>query len=305
MGDTEFSEYSKITARDDLAQKVWLQNNSKTLEVSDNHWLLCIEPIMYGIWIENNEWTQDKEIRPFTMYLGGTIARDRNSVHQPEAILILELFDRIDQVDGTLFLLRLQSTRLYQLDFLRRYLLYFRYYRKGGLTLSRFKEFVSSYSYPRRIRIVSFRKDNYLNIFPMDLLGDIGRQKRYVFGLRHTNVALQMILETGKLVVAEVPREFKNTVYELGKHHSSSPPSPDDLSFKVIETKTFRFFVPEWVESYKEVRIIRTINMGSHMLLWGEIVSEERLKGSSEHLFLVHFLHYLHQKNKGYEYQLV
>jgi hypothetical protein len=260
---------------------------------------------MYGIWVENKEWTLDKERKEFTIYLGGTIALDKNSIHKPEAILILELFDRIEQIDGTLLLLRLKNTRLYQLNFLKRYFLYFRYYRKDGLTLSRFKEFVSSYSYPRRIRVVSFRKDDYFNIFPMDLLGDIGRRKRYVFGLRHSNVALQMILQTGKLVVTEVPREFKNTVYELGRHHSSSPPSLDGLSFKVIESKNFSFFIPEWVESYKEVTIITTINMGSHMLLWGEIVSEERLKESSEHLFLVHFLHYLHQKNKGYAYQLV
>ena len=305
MDDTRFSEYSKILAPDELYQKVWLQTDDKTLEVTTNHWLLCIEPIMYGIWIEKKEPAHFTEKNEFTMYLGGTISGNQSTIRKPEAVLNLETYDRIEEIDGTLLVLRLKTTRLFQLNFIKRYLLYFRYYRKDRLTFSRFKEFVSSYSYPRRIRVVSFRNDTYFNIFPMDLLGDIGQHKRYVFGLRHSNVALQMILQTGRLVVAEAPHQFKESIYALGRHHSSSPPSLDSLPFKVVESGNFRFYLPEWIERYKEVRIVQHINMGSHMLLWGEIVSEERLTGSTQYLFLVHFLHYLHQKNMGHKYDLV
>src|SRR5688572_29143453 len=94
MGDTEFSEYSKITAPDGLAQKVWLQNHNRILEVSASHWLLCIEPIIYGIWMENKEWTQFIESKQFTIYVGGTKAQSGNTIHKPEAILVLDLFDR-------------------------------------------------------------------------------------------------------------------------------------------------------------------------------------------------------------------
>ncbi len=301
MGDTVFSEYSKITAGDDLTQKVWLKAEDGIIEVSPNHWLLCIEPIMYGVWLEKKAWIHLEEKKEFIMYLGGNLTSN-SKIHEPEAVLTLELFDRIEESKGTLLLLKLKKSRLHQLSFIRRYLIFFRYYKKDGLTFSRFKAFVSAYSYPRRIRVVSFRKDNYYNIFPMDLLGDMAQSKRYVFGLRHTNVALKMILKTGRLVVSEVPREFKDTVYALGKHHSGSPPSIDSLAFKVTESKNFKFYVPEWVESYKEVRVIKSINMGSHMLLWGEVIDEDRLKEPSAHLFLVHFLHYLHQKNIGRGY---
>ena len=305
MGDTVFSEYSKITADDDLAQKVWLKAEDEIIEVSPNHWLLCIEPIMYGVWLEKKASIHLEEKKEFLMYLGGNLSNNNSRIHEPEAILTLELFDRIEESEGTLLVLKLKKTSLHQLNFIRRYLLFFRYYKKDGLTFSRFKAFVSAYSYPRRIRVVSFRKDNYYNIFPMDLLGDIARSKRYVFGLRHTNVTLKMILETGKLVVSEVPREFQDKVYALGKHHSGNPPSIDSLPFKVTETRNFNFYIPEWVESYKEVSVIKTINMGSHMLLWGEVIAENRLKEPSAHLFLVHFLHYLHQKNLGRRYSLV
>ena len=305
MGDTVFSEYSKITADDDLAQKVWLKAEDEIIEVSPNHWLLCIEPIMYGVWLEKKASIHLEGKKDFIMYLGGNLSNNNSRIHEPEAILTLELFDRIEESEGTLLVLKLKKTSLHQLNFIRRYLLFFRYYKKDGLTFSRFKAFVSAYSYPRRIRVVSFRKDNYYNIFPMDLLGDMAQSKRYVFGLRHTNVTLKMILETGKLVVSEVPREFQDKVYALGKHHGGNPPSIDSLPFKVTETRNFNFYIPEWVESYKEVSVIKTINMGSHMLLWGEVIAENRLKEPSAHLFLVHFLHYLHQKNLGRKYSQV
>ena len=298
MGNTVFSEYVKITASDRLAQKAWLRIDGNLTDVSTTHWLLCIEPIMYGVWIEEKDFIEPQQTGDFTMYLGGSIAESKNKVESAEAVLSLDLFDRIDECDGTLLLLKLNNSSLHQLSVIKRYLLFFRYYKKDGLTFSRFKAFVSAYSHPRRIRVVSFRKDDYYNIFPMDLLGDISQHTRYVFGLRHTNVALPMILETGRVAVSEVSHKWKSNVYELGKHHSSDPPSRELLPFKVFESTNFRFYIPEWVESYKEVSIKKSLNLGSHMLLWGDVVNEERLTETSGHLFLVHFLHYLHQKNK-------
>jgi hypothetical protein len=300
MGDTVFSEYSKITAPDDLQQKVWLRVNGDIKEVSANHWLLCIEPIIFGVWLEKDVTHNDYEI-----YFGGVVNKDKSKIDQPEAVLIMDLLDHVEESNGTLLILRLRKSQIYHIGFIKRYLLFLRYYKKGGLTFSRFKSFVSAYSYPRRIRIVSFRQNNYYNIFPMDLLGDISQYKRYVFGLRHTNVALPKIIESGKLVVAEVPYIYKDVIYQLGKHHSGSPPSVDSLPFKTIPSKNFAFPIPDWVESYKEISILKTINMGSHMLLWGELIDETQLTKPLEHLFLIHFLHYLHQKNKGLPYMPV
>src|SRR4029077_16258381 len=114
-------------------------------------------------------------------------------------------------------------------------------------------------------------------IFPMDLLGTIPGCNKHVFGLRHTNVALPKIIETGKMVVSEVPCEYKDIIYKLGSHHSVAPPSLDMLPFNVLTTEKFGFYIPEWAENYKEVQITRTINLGSHMLLWGEWEKENKL----------------------------
>lgn len=288
MGDTVFSEYSKITVPDDIREKVYLAIAGSRIEVSRDHWLLCIEPIVFGVWIEKSKLPHQQEPgMECRLYFGD------------EADLILELLDRIEEEEGTLFLLKLQKSNIYQLNFIKTWLLYYRYYRRGGLSFARFKSFVAAYSYPRRVRLVSFRQNDYFNIFPMDLLGDIAGHQRYVFGLRHTNTALPRILETRQLVVSEVSQDHKDIIYQLGKHHSGSPPSLDKLPFGVQLSKDFGFYIPDWVESYKEIRILRTMNLGSHMLLWGEAREEQRLTEPADHLFIVHFLHFLYQKDRA------
>ncbi|HWK04826.1 MAG TPA: hypothetical protein VNS58_14395 [Puia sp.] len=286
MGDTVFSEYSKITVSDDIREEVYLVIGGTRIEVSRDHWILCIEPIVFGVWIEKGRLPHQGGMECH-LYFGG------------EADLTLEVVDRIEEEEGALLLMKLQKSRIYTFPFIKTWLLYYRYYRRGGLSFERFKSFVAAYCYPRRIRLISFRQNDYFNMFPMDLLGDIAGPRRYVFGLRHSNTALPRILETRKLVVSEVSHVHKDIIYQLGKHHSGSPPSLDNLPFGVRLSKDFAFYIPDLVESYKEIRILRTMNLGSHMLLWGEASEEQRLTGPADHLFLVHFLHYLYQKDRA------
>lgn len=306
VGDDAISIFSKITTPDDLQQKVWIRLGNKILDVSKTHSFLCIEPIIFGVWFEKDTIHVDPlETTEYYMYVGGSANAHRNSVNKPEASLTLELFDHIKEPGGIFLLLKLKKNNIHHLNFVRRNFIFYWYYRRNGFTYPRFKSFVTAYSYPRRIRIVSFRQDEYFNIFPMDLLSDLSQYKRFVFGLQNTNATLPKIIETGKLVVSEVSYSHKEVIYQLGKHHSGSPPTLDSLHFDVISSKNFGFYIPAWVESYKEIKILKTINMGSHMLLWGELIGEDRITKPTQHLFLVHYLHYLQQKNKGVRYTLV
>lgn len=306
VGDNVISEYSTITVPDGIQEKVYLEINGQLINVSHLHWLLCIEPVIFGIWIEKE--AHRAAINNATtckLYFSG--CNKENAVSMPgpaEAVLSFTKAQSIEEDAGTLFLLKLKKSHIRQLNAIKRYLIFQRYYRKNGLTFPQFKSFVAAYSYPRRIRVVSFRQDDYYNIFPMDLLGDISTCNRYVFGLRHSNIALFKIIATGKLVVAEVPFEQKETIYRLGAHHSSSPPSLNALPFKTIQSKNHGFHIPDWALSYREINVLKTINLGSHMLLWGESSGEQTLQSPAGHLYLMHFLHYLYQKDHGYAYPL-
>lgn len=306
LGDTVVTEYSKITIPGDIHEQVWLELGGDFIDVSRDHWILCIEPLVFGIWL-----SCDTLPDPFAGKAGYRLYFSdgkegpawhikRNAV----AIASLELTGYIEEKSGTLLLLKMQKSSIHHFSFIKMQLLFSRYYKKNW-RFDRFSAFVSAYSYPRRVRLVSFRQNGYYNLFPMDLLGEAGQGSRYVFGLRHSNTALKRILETGKLVVAEIPFEQKDAVYDLAKHHSSAPPPVDALPFGVTESRNFGFYIPEWAVSYKEVSIVKTMNLGSHMLMWGIPESETFLNEPARHLFLLHFLEYFHQKLHGLAYPLV
>jgi len=304
VGDNEVREYPPIRIPGDIPEKVYLEMAGTMTHVSQNHWLLCIEPVIFGIWIKQDEREVSYERQEqYHLYFFDSADNARNK-KKASAIVTLSFCDCIKEKNGMLLLLKVIKSNIYHLDFLRRYVLFSRCYKKNGLTFSKFKSFTAAYSYPRRIRLISFKQDDYYNIFPMDLLGNVNGSKRFVFGLRHTNVSLSRIIETGKLVVSEVSFNHKNTILELGKHHSSKPPSLDSLTFDLVPSKNFGFYLPDWINSYKEIKILETKNLGSHMLLWGEVLQENTLSEAGDNLFLIHFFEYLHQKNNGSAYLL-
>jgi hypothetical protein len=306
LGDTMISEYSTITIMDEVKENLVLETREFSIDISEIHWLLCLDPVVFGVWLIKDEHKAPPAAKSeYRMYFKDS-AGDNFKISKRNAVaeIVLDYFDKIEETAGTLYLLKLRESKIYHVNVFKTFLLFYKYYKKPKWPFKKYKSLVAAYSYPRRVRIISFKQEDYFNIFPMDLLGPIPGSGKYVFGLRHTNVALAKIIETKKIVVSEVPYIYKDTIYELGKHHSGAPLSPDSLPFKVKQTENFQFFIPEWADSYKEIQIVKTKNLGSHMLLWGEIVNEKILRESSGNLYHIHFLLYYHQKLKGANYPL-
>jgi hypothetical protein len=328
FGTAAIREYSTVTIESGIRERVYLQKEhsdpkdrsgtlrdrraSYPLDVSSCHFLLCLDPIVFGIWLEKEKARVLDRQGGYSLYFRDTaFVTGRDIGKESLAVIGLDLFDTIEEEGGmgkeggTLFLFRLKTVAISHISALKARLIFSKYYKKPGLTFDRVKAFAAAYSYPRRVRIISFREEGYYNIFPMDLLGDIPLAGRCVFGLRHTNRTLSRIIETKKIVMSEVPARYKETIYQLGSHHGSAPPPPAQLPFNVIPSGTFGFWVPEWVESYQEINVLQTINLGSHMLLWGAPAAKSTLRPPAGHLYHIHFLLYLHQLKKGTAYPLV
>ncbi len=307
FGNIEIKEYSTITIEGEIKEKVFLKVENFLFDISKIHWLLSLDPIVFGVWFKNNESKIALDEKTWCkMYLGVSTKSDfkiakKNAV----AIIMLHYFDKIEETDGTLYLLKLEESKIYHVNLLKIFLLFNKYYKKPKLSFKKYKSLIAAYSYPRRVRIISFKQDEYLNIFPMDLLGEFNEADYYVFGLRHTNTTLLKIIETKKIVVSEISYKYKDLIYQLGKHHGSSPPTLDSLPFKTIQSEKFGFYIPEWIYNYKEIEILKTINLGSHMLLWGKVVNEKKIKQPASNLYHIHFLQYLKLKSIGVNYPLV
>jgi hypothetical protein len=306
FGEEIIREYITVRIEDKIRERVYLQNEAgnHTQDVSENHWVLCLEPLVFGIWIGKEETISLVQKAGWELYFREGVTGPFNKTSKILAAVKLDFIDQIEEEFGTLFLFRIKTCRIFHIHFLKARLLYLKYYKKPGFSFDKLKSFAAAYSYPRKVRIISYKDENYYNIFPMDLLGDISRSGRYVFGLRHTNHALSRIMEAKKIVVSEISYEQKNIIYQLGSHHSTKPPPAEQLPFAVMPSKNFRFWIPEWAESCKEIRVIKTINLGSHMLMWGEPIAEYPIKPPAPHLHHIHFLLYMQQKTTGFCYPL-
>ena len=302
-GESVIREFLTIGIDDNVREKAYLQAGDQLLEVTRNQWLLGLDPRVIGIWTEAPIPTADS----YTLYFRDTPAESVSAAgNRALCILRLDYVDRLVENNGNLFLFRIQSSAIHHIDGLRLRLLYRKFYKKPGVDFERTKAVAAAYTYPRRVRIISFQLEgNYNYIFPMDLLADIKTSGRYLLGMRHSNQVLKRIMDIRKIVVAEVPAKYKPLIYQLGRNHSAAPPRLDELPFATLPTREFGFFVPEWVESYKEVTIDKTIDLGSHMLLCGQWKEEVQLTSPTPRLHHIHFLHFLYLKHKGLGYPII
>ena len=187
---------------------------------------------------------------------------------------------------------QIEGVRNYQLSPFHRLALFGYFLRSKANTFYSRRVISALYSYPRRIIIVSYRDENYYNIFPMDIQGFIAEENIYLLGLRTTNATLEKILDAKKVVVCDTDTVDLETVYNLGKHSSKAPTPINELPFGVSESQLFGFPVPDFSGSYKELEIIHHRKMGYHMLMMGKVVNAKQIKPNPSSLYHVGFLQF-------------
>jgi flavin reductase (DIM6/NTAB) family NADH-FMN oxidoreductase RutF len=304
VGTSLVRDYMSITLGDKIEEQVWLKTNLTRIDISHSQWILALDPLVFGVWLDRDEvCTVADHKEHFFVEFSNTHHNVHASPPKTVSCIRTELLHRLDEPGGSMFLLLLKSCSIRHFSLLKTQLLYHFYYRRPQLSFERFKSCVSAFSYPRKVSIISCGKGNQYNIFPMDFVGEVKDKKHFVFGLRHSNRSIRAIVDSGEMVVSEVPSSKKKEIYELGRHHQEPLPAPDSLGFGIIRTGQFGMYVPDWATSYREVKIARTLNLGSHMMLWGETVNQSALGPAAENFFHVHFLHYLHQKKRGVPYR--
>ncbi|PWT98993.1 MAG: hypothetical protein C5B52_11295 [Bacteroidetes bacterium] len=295
-GEPEVQEYITIKVGEEIWETVFLETNRQSINISGSHWLLSLEPMVIGVFLCNK--IQIGKNQEFKIRY-----KSKNSTFT-EAVMFGSYFDSFDEPEGTLYLFEINRTNIFQKNWLFRTGLYRRYFVSRQPSKNKYKSLVGAFSYPRKVKLVSFKQDHYYNIFPMDLLGEVGAGY-HVFGLRHSNIALEKMLQSAKVVVSDISFEHKKIIYDLGKHHGTNPPPVQQLPFQVNLTSKFGFYIPEWIENYREIEITRKLNLGSHMLLWGKILQTVNMAPKPTQLAHIHFLHYLQLKKFGENYPKV
>lgn len=266
-----------------VEEEVFLKKGKHRIDITRHHSMICLDPFCLAAWLSGDEASL---IDPAVVSIQFTKGNKLN------ASINASIIEKIPTPHGVLLLYKIEKVKNYQLSVLHRLVLFTYFLRSKKNTYYSRKVISALYSYPRNIIIVSYKDDDYYNIFPMDIQGYIQEEELYILGLRTTNVTLDKILEAKKVVVCDTDTVDINTVYNLGKHSSKAPTKIEDLPFGVTESELFGFLVPDFTGSYKEIEIIDHKKMGYHMLMIGKVLNEKKIKQNPSSLYHVGFLQF-------------
>jgi flavin reductase (DIM6/NTAB) family NADH-FMN oxidoreductase RutF len=263
-----------------IEEKVFLQKNSLELDVSDRHNIVCESPFCIAIWVDKDD------LREFdTGKMKLRIEKKRKLI----ALLNIRLKKKLEQESGAILVLQIIKVRCYQLNLLHQFILISFFFSNKKHVYAEAEKYGAIYSYPRRVIVTSFKNDEYYNIFPMDFQGEFPEANIYLLGLKATNITVNKIIESKRVVVSTTEAIDTKTIYDLGVHHSKTPPKVENLPFNVEESELLKFPVPEFSSSYREIEIINSYKLGSHIMLVGKILNSKNLHHSYCSLYHVHF----------------
>ena len=284
--------YIMRLAKNQVEEKVFLKKDNSDIDITAHHGMICLDPFCIAIWLPHGRLNL---IDPQSVKIQFKKGSKLN------ATIKVSLIEKIPTDKGGLLLYKIEKVKNHQLTALHRLAL-FAYFLRAKTNTYYSRRFISAlYSYPRKIIIVSYKDDNYYNIFPMDIQGYIPEEDLYILGLRTTNVTLNKILEAKKVVVCDTDSVDINTVYNLGKHSSAAPTPVENLPFGTTESELFGFPIPDFTGSYKEIEILQHKKMGYHMLMVGKVLNTKKIKENSSSLYHIGFLQYQRGNYKSIE----
>jgi flavin reductase (DIM6/NTAB) family NADH-FMN oxidoreductase RutF len=142
------------------------------------------------------------------------------------------------------------------------------------------------FSCPRPVVLVSVADGKTGNIFPMNLMGSLG-DNHFGLALNSTRPASALVQRLARLALSSLPVEQASLVRSLGANHKKESIRLDEIPFSVAPSPTFGLPVPTFALRVRELEVITTRNMGSHMLFIARVVHDERWSNGLEY-FMVH-----------------
>jgi len=285
LGYSNPQKYLGVRLKDnEVKERVIITHNGNVTDITANHSIVCEKPFCVAIMLPKE---REGEVAADTVEM--SILRNNKIC----TALQLALKDKIWENNTVVFIFEIKEAISYQISQFRQRILMRYFLREKKLTLLEGSIYAALYSYPRKVIIISYEDGNYYNLFPMDFRRYYAADNLYVFGLRVSNITLDKILQSKKLVVCDTDTVALNTIYFLGKHHSSSPPEKADLPFELAQSELYKFPVPAFSASYKEVEIINSKKIGSHMLMIGRAINQVQVRPESDSIYHIHFFEYI------------
>lgn len=285
FGPRELSQFCNLGLRDPQPDiKVWLVGMGAPRDVTTRNVLAATRPLAIGVGFEN-------DVEP------GAISQNRLELEFREGNSSQTLLGRIaltfvDSLrlagEGNLCLFRTHKPVNYcQAKGIvwRRYLdfAYSQWKNERGphppeirMVASELHALFVFYICPRPVVLVSVVDGEAGSMFPMDLVGPIGRE-HFSLALHTTSKLLPLIERSRRVALSSVPIEKMPLAYQMGKNHNRAAMDWTSLPFSLTRSSCFDLPVPRFSLRVREIEVAERLHMGSHTFFVCRLVKDYSL----------------------------
>ena len=139
------------------------------------------------------------------------------------------------------------------------------------------------------------------NIFPMNLLGDLGHDY-LAFALKDSRRAAHIVERVGSIALSNVPLSLCSVAFKLAINHTKDSIDWNQLPFPLTLSRSLLIPVPAPAPRVREMKVDQVHKIGSHTLFIARIISDEWHSNEPQ----VHIIHgfYQHWRLRGDKAQL-
>lgn len=154
---------------------------------------------------------------------------------------------------------------------------------------------------PHPLMLGSVNSDSGGNIFPMNLLGDLGNG-HFAFALKDSRRAAHLVERVGSIAVSNVPLSLCSIAFKLAINHTKDSIDWNRLPFPLTLSRHSLIPVPSAAPRVREMKVEQIHKIGSHTLFIARIISDEWHSNEPQ----VHIVHgfYQHWRLRGNKAQL-
>jgi hypothetical protein len=156
-----------------------------------------------------------------------------------------------------------------------------------------------AYAIPRVVSVITLlAPSGEMNMFPTDLHGSIS-EDYYASSLRIGGKASKQVDNVKRIVLSDVDANRYNEVYALGKNHMKDPQAISSFDTKE-RSKQFEIPVPSYAISYREMEVIRSVDIGIHRIYFYHVLNRATVFSADR---LTHFHQYAAQWRENHRLQ--
>ncbi len=262
---------------------VSLHGMGPPLDVTLRHSMACAAPFTICIAFDEGQKPSEKDLSCLTLKFC-----ERNGQKRVLGEIDLKLTAIILEVGLALILFEARSSTNYCLPKMRlwaHYLLHAYSQRRkvdtSGMKMSFIERRAAMVMFirPHPVSLVSVVDDEGGNIFPMNIMGDLGNGN-FAFALKGSRRAAHLVERTGRIALSSVPLPQASLAYQLAVNHTKECIEWDQLPFATKMSTTFNIPIPVFTQRVREMEVRKVRSIGSHIFFLARIIRDETFSKS-------------------------